>query len=158
LDERTNTVIVAGREEAVALVDVLIRDLDSEHTAQWIEPALIPLQHADAVALSDMLSRVLFQDLTAGPEAAGPQRHIGRLRMARSGKDLSEPGARLEADLFAPLTGLVITPEGNLNALIVVGSTGNIAIVRELIAMLDVEAASANNTVRIFPLQHAAAD
>jgi type II secretion system protein D len=158
LDERTNTVIVAGREEAVALVEVIIRDLDGEHAARWIEPAIIPLQHADAVSMGIMLRQVLVQGLTAPPEAAGLQRQVGRLRMARSGRDLSEPGARLEADLFAPLTGLVITPEANLNALIVIGSTGNIAIVRELVAMLDVEAAAASNTVRIFALQHAAAD
>jgi type II secretion system protein D len=158
IDERTNTVIVAGREEAVALVEVLIRDLDGEHAAKWIEPVLIPLAHADATAMAAMLRQVLVQGLTAAPEAAGLQRQVGRLRMARNGRDMTDPAARLEADLFAPLTGLVITPEANLNSLIVVGSTGNIAIVRELVAMLDVEAASANNTVRIFALQHAAAD
>lgn len=158
IDERTNTIIVAGREEAVALVEILIRDLDGEHAAKWIEPVLISLQHADAVSLATLLRQVLVQGLTAPPEAAGLQRQVGRLRLVRDGGNLADPASRVEADLFAPLTGLVITPEANLNSLIVIGSPGNIAIVRELVGMLDVEAASAGNTVRIFALQHAAAD
>src|ERR1051326_5499131 len=78
--------------------------------------------------------------------------------MAKNGKDLSDPATRVEADLFAPLTGLVIQPEPHLNALIVVGSAANIEVVRQLASQMDVEAASAANTVRIFPLTHAAAD
>src|SRR5690606_18983799 len=41
VDERTNALIVAGREEAVALAEVLIGQLDSSETANWIEPRLI---------------------------------------------------------------------------------------------------------------------
>lgn len=158
VDDRTNTLVVAGREEAVALVEIVIKDLDSDQASKWIEPALIPLKNADAVALAATLRQVLVQGLTLTPEALGLQKQVGRLRMARAGRDMSNPANRVEADLFAPLSGLVITPEGQLNALIVVGSTANIDVVRELVSLLDVEAASAANTVRIFPLQRAAAD
>jgi type II secretion system protein D len=158
VDDRTNTLIVAGPEDAVALVEVLLKDLDGDRTANWVEPSLIPLKHADASRIAQMLRQVLVQGLPASPEATGLQKQIGRLRMVKSGRDLNDPAARIEADLFAPLSGLVIAPESSLNALIVLGSPANTAIVRELVAMLDVEAASAANTVRLFPLRYAAAD
>lgn len=158
VDERTNTLIAAGRDEAVALVEVLIKDLDSDQASKWIEPTLIPLQHADAVTLGATLRQVLVQGMTATPEAVGLQKQIGRLRMLKTGAKLEDPNARVQADLFAPLTGLVIAPEPQLNALIVIGSPANNEIVRELVGMLDVEAAAVSNTVRVYPLQHAAAD
>jgi type II secretion system protein D len=158
VDERTNTLIAAGREEAVALVEVLIKDLDSDRAAKWVEPMLLPLKYADAGGLATLLHQVLVQGMTVTPEAQGLQRQIGRLRMLRSGGDLTDPNSRVQADLFAPLTGLVIAPEPQLNALIVVGSSANNEVVRELVGMLDVEAAAASNSVRLFPLQHAAAD
>lgn len=158
VDDRTNTLVVAGREEAVALVEIVIKDLDSDQASKWIEPTLIALKNADASTLAVTLRQVLVQGLTLTPEAVGLQKQFGRLRMAKGGRDISDPANRVEADLFAPLSGLVIAPESQLNALIVVGSTANIQVVKELVSMLDVEAASAANTVRIFPLQRAAAD
>jgi type II secretion system protein D len=158
VDDRTNTLIVAGREEAVAFIEVMLKDLDSDASAKWVEPLMIPLKHADAATLAGMLKQVLVQGLTVTPEAIGLQRQVGRLRMAKAGRDMSDPEGRIQADLFAPLTGLVITAEEQLNALIVVGSPANGEVVRELVSMLDVEAAAAANSVRIFPLQYAAAD
>ncbi len=64
----------------------------------------------------------------------------------------------MEADLFAPVTGLVVTADESLNALLVVATPNNIAVVRALAAQLDVPAASAANTAQVFPLKYAAAD
>lgn len=158
VDDRTNMLIVAGREEAVALVEVLVRDLDSDEASSWIEPTIVQLKHADAVKLAATLRQALVQGLSTSPESLGLQRQIGRLRMVREGLDPTDPAGRVDSDLFAPLSGLVITPDQALNALIVVGSTSNVAVVKELVAMLDVEAAAASNSIRVFPLKHAAAD
>jgi len=158
VDERTNTIVVAGTQEAVTLVDVLVKDLDSERMSNWIEPRIIQLRHADASAVAAKLSEVLVKGLATTPEAAGLQKQYGRLRMSLAGLDPNKAENRVQADLFAPLNGLVITSEPTLNALLVVGSSGNIAVVKELVSMLDVEAASAANTFRVFPLAHAAAD
>lgn len=152
VDERTNALIVAGREESVALVEVLIADLDSDEVAHWVEPTIIPLEHADARSLAELLDRVLVQGIDATEEATALQRQTARIRVVHEG------GEPTEADLFAPLTGLVIEPEEALNALIVVGTPANVSVVAELTGMLDVEAASASNTVRVFPLEFAAAD
>lgn len=157
VDERTNALIVAGREEAVAFVDVLIRDLDSDETASWVEPTLIPLKHADPVKLAATLRSVLVEGTESSAEALGLRQQIARLRLAEQGKD-PRTAKPIEADLFVPMGGLVITPEENLRALIVVGTTNNVRAVDALVRMLDVEAAGLSNAVRVFPLEHAAAD
>lgn len=174
-DERTNSLIVAGREEAVALVEVMIRDLDSDQSSKWIEPVILPLKFADAASLATKLQAVLVRGLATSPEMMGLQRQFGRLRMVHKSPDGApapeSPSPRtnpnvegvigpssIEADLFAPLTGLVIVAEEDLNALIIVGSPANNAVVRALVQQLDVEGAAAANTVRIYPLQHASSD
>lgn len=158
VDERTNALIVAGREEALALVEVLVKDLDSDRATSWVEPAVIPLTHADAGALAEKLSAVLVRGLATTPEAMGLQRQFARLRVAAPQPGAGEPRPAIAADLFAPVTGLVLTADLDLNALVVVGTPANLAVVRELVKQLDVEAAGAGNAVRVYPLQFAAAE
>jgi len=158
IDERTNALIVAGREEAVALIEVLIGDLDSDRAERgWIEANILPLEFADAVSLAAKLKEVLVRGLGSTPEAVGLREQIGRLRLV-----IEEGGDRLPtavtSDLFAPMSGLVIEAEETLNALLVIGTPSNFEVVRALVDQLDVELASAGNTVRVIPLMHASAD
>lgn len=154
VDERTNTLIVAGREASVALVEVLIGKLDSDIGAKWVEPRVLLLRHADAEDLAATLDEVLVKGQTAGPNAQAMQKQVGRLRIARRG---GKPDDMVDADLFVPMTRLVIRPDAKLNAIIVVGTPENIEAVGELVAMLDVPAASPSSTLRIYPLEHATA-
>lgn len=158
VDDRTNALLVAGREEAVALVEVLIRDLDADTVGNWVEPALLSLEHADARTIADIINRVVIQGTRTTPEADGLQRQVARLRVLASGGDPTDPNARIESDLFVPLASLVVEAEPETNTLIVVGTPANIEVVRELVVSLDVELASAGNAVRFFPLRFAAAD
>lgn len=153
-DERTNTVIVAGKEDSVALVEVLTQRLDSDVAAGWVEPRILPLRFADAGELSQTLQSVLVEGATSLPQASPLQRQIGRLRMARNEND---GGRVLESDVFQPMTRLVIRPEPQLNALILVGTPMNLEVVSELVKLLDIEAASPSAAVRIYPVQHASA-
>lgn len=158
IDERTNALIVAGREEAVALVEVLVMDLDGEHAERgWIETGIIQLEHADAVTMARKLDEVLIRGIGRTPEAIGLRQQIGRLRLVIESDGGVDPRV-VPSDLFAPMAGLVITPEEALNALIVVGTPSNIALVRALAGQLDVELAAAGNAVRVIPLRHASAD
>jgi len=159
VDERTNALVVAGREEAVALVEVLIGQLDADESAKWIEPRLIQLRFADSVKLAELLRRVLVEGATDLPQSAAIREQVGRLRVLKTQKP-GEPAAAgaVASDVFSRLTQLRILPEENLNALIVVGSTANVEAVEELVAMLDVEAASRYGVVRLYPLKFAAAD
>ncbi|MEQ8770630.1 MAG: secretin N-terminal domain-containing protein [Phycisphaerales bacterium] len=148
-EERTNSVIVAGPEPALALVEVLIADLDGEDADRgWLDVVLVPLEHADAVTLADRLREVLIEGVGDTPEAVGLRRQIGRLRVGGAGD-------AVETDVFAPMAGVVITPEESLNALVVVATPTNVRAIRELVAMLDVEGAGSANSVRVVPLVHA---
>lgn len=158
IDDRTNSVIVAAQEDAAALCEVLIKQLDSDRGAGWVEPTVIQLKHADARRLAVTLRQVFVDGLRDSPEARALQQAVGRLGVLQQGKDPSDPKSRIEADLFANMSTVVITAQEQLNALVVVGSTNNLAVMRELIKMLDVPAASAANSVRVYPLQFAAAE
>lgn len=158
IDDRTNALIVAAREESVNLVESLIKDLDSEEVSNWIEPVIVPMQYASAADMATKLRQVLVQGFTTSPDALGLQKMYGRLRMAQQGKKFGEPGSVIEGEMFAPVTGLVLVPDDQLNALIVVGSPGNTAIVKELVKVLDVEKAAASNQVQMFPLVNAGAE
>jgi type II secretion system protein D len=161
IDDRTNALIVAGREEAVALAEVLISQLDSSETANWIEPRLIKLRHADAARVAATVNEVLIDGIGDAPDELALQRQVGRLRIARDREDRGRPvtpEAFLESQIFAPLTSLTVLPEEQLNAIIAVGSTANVDIVAELVKQLDVEAASRDALVRVYPLRHASAD
>ncbi|MHC5113206.1 MAG: secretin N-terminal domain-containing protein [Planctomycetota bacterium] len=153
-DERTNTVIVAGSEDAVALVEVLKQRLDSEVAMGWVEPRLLRLRFADATDLADLLDAIIVRGMTEAPQASPLQQQVGRLRMARAAGE----GRVLESEVFHPMSRLVIRPSEQLNALILIGTPVNLEIVGELVAMLDVEAASPDATVRIYPVENASAE
>ncbi|MCB9836477.1 MAG: hypothetical protein H6808_07130 [Phycisphaera sp.] len=155
VDERSNSLIVAGKEESVALVEVLIGDLDGEQAASWVEPTLVMLEHADPREMADRLNAVLVRGLTDTPESEALRRQAGRIRLATMG---AEGEQVRNADLFTAAGTLIIEPEPNLRALLVLGSPANVEVVRGLASMMDVEAASASNRVRLFPLENAAAD
>ena len=154
VDERTNTVIVAGKEESVALVEVLMQRLDSDVSTGWVEPRIIMLRHADATNLARTIQQMLVEGATNLPQSTPMQRQIARLRMARIREN---GGAVIESDVFHPMTRLLILPEPQLNALIIVGTPANLEIISELVAMLDIEAASPSAAVRIYPIEHASA-
>ncbi|MCZ6850687.1 MAG: hypothetical protein O7F17_03510, partial [Planctomycetota bacterium] len=154
VDGRTNTVIVAGKEDAVALVEVLSKRLDSDVATGWVEPRIVPLRYADASDLAETLQAILVDGTASLPQASPIQRQVARLRMAR----MKENGGQvLESDVFQPMTRLVIRPEPKLGALILVGTPMNLEVVTELVKMLDVEAAAPGAVVRIYPINHASA-
>lgn len=162
VDERTNSLLVAGREEAVALVEVLIRDLDGKQAGAWVEPQVIALANADAASMAERLNQILVRGMAATPDAMGLQRQYGRLRIADDG-GAEAPAAEgspafVEADLFAPVTNLIIVAQEETNSLLVIATPANNAAIRALVAQLDVPLTDLESQVRIFPLKFAAAD
>ncbi len=158
VDERTNTLIVAGREASVALVEVLISRLDSESSARWIEPRLIQIKHADAVELAETLDAVIVQGRSTSEQDGAIQRQVGRLRVTADGGKISDdPEGAPQSDFFVPLSRLVIRPDSQLNALLVVGTPDNIEIVTALVAQLDIPAAAPDAAVRVYALNHGSA-
>jgi len=158
VDDRTNTVIVAGKDDAVALVEVLAKRIDSDVAAGWLEPRIFRLRHADAEQLATTLQAIVVEGATAGPQATPLQRQVGRLRLLRrnDGQPLA-PNDFVTADVFQPMTRTLIRADAQLNALVVVATPANIEVIAELIKQFDIEAASPSALVRIYPIQHGSA-
>ncbi len=154
VDERTNTVVVAGKEDAVAFVEVLSKRLDTDIVVGWVEPRIITMKFADSTDLAETLQEIIVEGQRDLPQSTPLQKQVGRLRMAR----MTDNGGRvIESEVFQPMSRLIIRAEPKLNALILVGTPANIEIVSEMVAMLDVEAASPNSAVRIYPIENASA-
>ena len=156
VDERTNTVIVAGKEEAVAFVESIREKLDSAVAVGWLEPRIITLRYADARDLAETLRAVLVDGSTKLPESGPLQKQVGRIRMARAAQG-DQPARAIESDVFVPFSQLVVRPEVATNALVLVGSVQNLEVVEELVKQLDTEAASPGSVVRVYPLENASA-
>ena len=152
VDTRTNTVIVAGTDDAVATVEILVDRLDSQVSSGWLDTKLVMLDYADADELATLLHRVLVDGADDFPGAASMQKQAGRLRMLGA-----EGTYVIESDVFRPMHELTIVPHETLNALLIVGSQENLDLAAEMVRMLDTEDASPSATVRFFPLEHASA-
>ena len=156
VDDRTNTVVVAGKEEAVAMVEVLRERLDSQVAVGWMEPRIVRLRFADAREVAETLRAVLVEGSTQLPESAPLQKQVGRIRMARATEG-GEPQPAIESDVFVPFTQLVVRADATTNSLILVGSVQNLAVVEELLGQLDTEASAPGSVVRVYPLENASA-
>lgn len=150
IDERTNTLIVAGKEQTIAFIEVMKARLDSQVTTGWIEPRIVRLTYADATQLAATIQAILVDGIGTLPQSNPLQAQVGRIRLAQ-GENV------VESEVFQPMTRLVVRPDEQLNALILVGTPKNLAVVEELVRTLDIEAASPDATIRIYPIQNASA-
>ncbi|MGI9015400.1 MAG: secretin N-terminal domain-containing protein [Phycisphaerales bacterium] len=148
-DERTNTLVVAGTEEAVAFVDVMRQRLDSQVEIGWIEPRIIRLEHANAADLAETIQSILIDGAGDLPQSTPLQKQVGRIRSALGQQQVS--------DVFVPMTRLVVRAEDQLNALVVVGTQANLTVIEELVQMFDVPELAPDSKIRIYPVQHASA-
>jgi type II secretion system protein D len=151
VDDRTNTVIAAGTQDAVAFIEVLVTRLDTEIGLGWVEAKVIPLRFADAVEVAELVDEVLVEGSTDLPASAPLQNQAARLRV-RDGA-----GVTADSQLFVPMTRMVVRPDQATNSLVVVGTPTNLAVVEGLISMMDIETAFPGALVRIYPVENASA-
>ena len=74
-DVRTNTLIVTGRPEQLALAKRLVGDLDRPATALKFPLRLIPMEHTDATRIGEIIED-LFQQRFEAVEATGAGRAV----------------------------------------------------------------------------------
>jgi type II secretory pathway component GspD/PulD (secretin) len=151
VDERTNTIIVAGSEEAVAFVEVMRTRLDSQTEIGWVEPRIIRLEYANAGDLAETIQAILVEGAQDLPQSTPLQNQVARIRSALGQEDGPQ------SDLFVPMSRLVVRAEEQMNALVLVGTKGNLDVVEELVKMFDIEELDRTATVRIYPIEHASA-
>ncbi|MCA9278525.1 MAG: hypothetical protein H6815_07685 [Phycisphaeraceae bacterium] len=159
IDQRTNALIIAGSEEAVSFVEMMVERLDRDEMGGWVEPRIIKLEYADAGRIEQILQRALMTPSRLAMDEMGLRQQFARIRIAQSsGENNGNGRVTMESDLYAPVSSLFISADRSLNSLVVVASPSNLKIVEELIKSLDVPSAAIANNVRFFPLEHAVAD
>ncbi|MDG2029601.1 MAG: secretin N-terminal domain-containing protein [Phycisphaerales bacterium] len=150
VDERTNTVIAAGTEDAVAFVEVLVTRLDGEIGLGWVEAKVLPLRFADAEDIALLVQDVLVEGSTDLPAATPLQNQAARLRVKQGNRTS-------DSEIFVPMNRLIVRPDNPTNSLVVVGTPSNIAVVEGLVSMMDIESAFPGALVRIYPVENASA-
>lgn len=128
VDKRTNTIVAAGVEESVALVEVLIRQLDTPASASNIETRILPVRHGDSGALVPMLTQ-LFDKRLAASVAPGMQ------------------------PLPSDKVSLAVEPV--TNSILAVGKKENLDQLVELLGKLDIEPPASSGVVKYYVLDYA---
>jgi type II secretion system protein D len=146
-DLRTNSVVVSGSEESVALAELLIHDLDREQGKFVTEVRAFRLKHANADRLAPLLAAVFAEgQAVAGME--GLRTQVTRLmtRDAKEGEKVSMP---------KPRSALTIRAEATTNILLVAARSDVMPLIADIIETMDVAGAGSLNSVRICTLDNA---
>lgn len=153
-DEDTNTILVSASQDNIDLVRELIEKLDTELT-DLPETRIFPLEHADAVEISENLENV-FEDSSSsrsnqtfgfgfGRGGRGPQQQAQSTQSSGEGSILGLPEINVVAD-------------ERTNSVIVTTTSQQMSSVALLIEQLDQDVAEFEETTRVFELENAEAD
>ncbi len=146
-DLRTNTLVLSGLEESIALAEAVLKDLDKVQGKIVTEVKVFPLANASAANVANLLLPVFTSQ--EEPDAAGVRTYVTRLRMVLNEQEMRStriPKAR---------NALTIQADEASNLLIVAARSDVMPLIAETIKTLDVPADGAVEAVRIFPLTHA---
>ena len=147
-DTRTNTLIISGQEDSIALAEAVARDLDRNQGKISTDVRLFKLKDADAARLVPILQAV-FSEGPVEPGSEGLHTHVTRLRTILDGETAHTtkiPKAR---------AALTIQADPYTNIIIVAARWDVIPLIADVIKTMDIPGAGSLNTVRIFPLIHA---
>jgi len=151
VDLRTNTLVVAGLEESLALAELIVKDLDREQGKIVTEVKLFRLKHADAARLVPVLQAVFAEQAVTATtaEAEGLRTQVTRLRTVLADK--------LPKESTFPKTHPAVTIQADeaTNILIVAARSDIMPLITDVLNTMDIPGAGSLNTVRIYPLENA---
>ncbi|MBL7220010.1 MAG: hypothetical protein ISS69_07845 [Phycisphaerae bacterium] len=147
-DLRTNTLVMAGLAESLALAEILIKDLDRTADKFVTEVKLFKLKNADAARLLPVL-RGVFTEPTDDPAVSGVRTFVTRLQTAAAKKN------PVTSDRPKTRAAFTIQADAATNILVVAARKDLMTIISDVIAQMDIAGAGSLNTVRIFPLLNA---
>jgi len=151
-DPRTNTVVLSGMEESLALAELIVKDLDRPGPRLTTDVRLFKLKHADAARLAPVL-RAVFTEATAAPGTEGLRTQVTRLRVLLDEAAPEDDGKVTE--LPKAREALTIQADEGTNILVVAARSDVMPLIADVIETMDIPGAGALNTVRIFPLVNA---
>ena len=147
-DLRTNTLVVSGLEESIALAELIVKDLDRESGKIVTEVRVFRLKHASADRMLPVL-RAVFAEGTPVPDAEGLQTHVTRLRTV-----LNDDPKRTSG-LAKVRVALTIQADPSTNMLVVAARSDVMPLIADVVKTMDIPGAGSLNNVRIFPLKNA---
>ena len=147
-DLRTNTLVVSGRQESVALAELLVRDLDRNSGIIVTDVRVFRLKHASAERILPVLQAV-FAEATPTPGAEGLRTHVTRLRTA------IKKNRKHTTKLAKARSALTIQADPATNMLVVAARSDVIPLIADVIHTMDIPGAGSLNRVQIFPLYNA---
>jgi type II secretory pathway component GspD/PulD (secretin) len=126
---RSNSIIVLAPEKTMALINAVIDELDSLHTAIQPKVTVFPLHHADAETAATLLRQLLF-GTTTGTTGGGPGGTTATIGQGGTGITNVPVGQ-------VPLLNLTIGVDDRSNSIILTGPAEVVAGVEDLINRLD---------------------
>ncbi|MBM4017165.1 MAG: hypothetical protein FJ288_02375 [Planctomycetes bacterium] len=157
-DLRTNSVVMSGLEESLALAELIVRDLDRDAGEIVTEVRLFRLKNADVTRLVPILQQVFAEGAVTGaaaPGAAAAGAIEGLRTQVTRLKTILEKQLGHVSDI--PKTRAALTIQGDpATSIIVVAARSDVMpLIADVIQTMDVAGAGSLNTVRIFPLVNA---
>ena len=128
VDQRSNSLVVAGTDASFAMIDSLLAMLDTELSLELRDIHILPLEHADANELAATIQNLMDSRIT----------RIGG-------------GKRGAAEAHRVL----IVPEARSNSLLIAGGKDSFELVESLAKRLDAAAPALSGTIRLLPLNFA---
>ncbi len=145
-DDRMNALIVSAGESDIKRITDLVKKLDTDQVARVSEIRIFPLQHARADALSTILNSALNTKPTAlteqNPNSASLLQFITR---TGDGQELVTSALR---------EGVLITPDGRMNSLIVSAPVDHMGLLEQIITQLD-SSSPQQAKIKVFTLANA---
>ncbi len=148
-DERTNSVVVRGPDEALSLAEEVIKALDTS-SADILDVKVVQLKYADADNVADLVNEVFGKDR----ETSQDQGRGGPMMMFRGpgggSRGSSDQGQSSIADVVA-------ASDDRTNSVVVTGPTDMLQVIADVIMDLDSPNADIAD-VKVFHLEYADAE
>jgi type II secretion system protein D len=151
LDVRTNTLVLSGVEESLALAEAIVKDLDKNVGKIVTDVKLFRLKHADAVKMLPVLQAVFAEQATppgAVPGAEGLATQVTRLRTVI---DKDSPTTKIAKSRAA----VTVQADASTNTLVVAARSDVMPLIADVVEHMDIPGAGSLSLVRIYPMLNA---
>ncbi len=149
-DLRTNTIILSGIEESLALAEVVVKDLDAVKGKIQTQVKLFELEHVSVTKVLPMIEAVFAEQ--PNPALEGLRTQVTRLRTVLDEEDRKQGNV---TQLPRNRPPLVLRAEPATNVMIVAARSDVMPLIADMISSIDLAGAKPENPVEFFPLTHA---
>jgi hypothetical protein len=147
-DLRTNTLVLSGIEESLALAEVVVKDLDAVEGKIQTQVKLFQLQHVSVTRVLPMIQSIFAEQ--PNPAAEGIRTQVTRLRTL-----LGARGEGHVTQLPRSRPPLVLQADAATNVMIVAARSDVMPLIADMVSSIDLAGARPENPVEFFPLSHA---